>query len=966
MSDDVVSLCDRIGPYFDGELGPAEEARFVRHLAGCEHCGAELEELMGLQAALAGRGGVDAGAAAAAARRAEVVAGAAAGRARQWPWLVGAGAAALAAAAAVVLILGGRGGGGGGREAPVAIALAPTRGVEVRFAAEGFAAHRPYDLVRSGSGGGARDAVSLTTLAELERRGDRAALAAALAVTGEVARARTVLGADGGGAAADGDRAAVALLDGDAEAALVLADRALAAGAGPAARWNRALALRELGLPLAAAAELTTIARVAEPGWADEATARAAALTAEHDAERSAAADVFTRGQAMITGGALLTAADAQRFSAEARFDLLDALRAAPDAAAIERLRPLALALDDEAVAEVDRVRARSAAVRAQFRPRYQALASGELAPPAVDALLRDLARAGDDVLDLRIGALVISGRVVSDPAPLTAALARAPSRWYALYAEHARLALDRAAGRDVEPALRALTADCSAPTLAFRCAALELDLAEVLQARGASSDALVHARRAHDLYRAAGTPSEQDSALLYVGEIARMTGRHALAGAIFDEVARRAHDQACAVEHYAQVGAALLALEHGDAAGARAALPMPGACADAAIDQAVAVAVDLARTTGADVDGASAGAWLAEAARRPVTPMLAIGRARLQITRDAAAGRAALTAAITALAGGAQRDESMRAWAYAALLSDGGVRAAWDAVLADAGAELGRALPATCTAVLSLDDDRLTAAVRDVRGAATGVSEPGHRDAVVALPASLVAALDGCPTVAVVARPPLHGRPALLPPALPWFFLGARPADPPPVAARDLVVIADPAHPGAPRLTPPVIADARLVTGAAATPTNVLAALRTATYAELHVHGVADLAAAEGAFLLLAPEPDGSDRLTAGAVARARFTAAPVVVLGACRAAETTPFLQARWSLPDAFLTAGARAVIAADVELPDRAATALFAALRARIEAGEAPAAALAAVRTDPQWSTWAAHLMLFAAAP
>ena len=59
-------------------------------------------------------------------------------------------------------------------------------------------------------------------------------------------------------------------------------------------------------------------------------------------------------------------------------------------------------------------------------------------------------------------------------------------------------------------------------------------------------------------------------------------------------------------------------------------------------------------------------------------------------------------------------------------------------------------------------------------------------------------------------------------------------------------------------------------------------------------------------------------------------------------------------------------RYLIAADVELPDRAATALFAALRARIEAGEAPAAALAAVRTDPQWSTWAAHLMLFAAAP
>ena len=65
-----------------------------------------------------------------------------------------------------------------------------------------------------------------------------------------------------------------------------------------------------------------------------------------------------------------------------------------------------------------------------------------------------------------------------------------------------------------------------------------------------------------------------------------------------------------------------------------------------------------------------------------------------------------------------------------------------------------------------------------------------------------------------------------------------------------------------------------------------------------------------------------------------------------------------------DAFLTAGARAVIAADVDLPDREAAALFVRLRQRLAKGEAPAAALAAERSAAvaAGQTWAAHLMVF----
>jgi hypothetical protein len=61
----------------------------------------------------------------------------------------------------------------------------------------------------------------------------------------------------------------------------------------------------------------------------------------------------------------------------------------------------------------------------------------------------------------------------------------------------------------------------------------------------------------------------------------------------------------------------------------------------------------------------------------------------------------------------------------------------------------------------------------------------------------------------------------------------------------------------------------------------------------------------------------------------------------------------------------AGARAVFAPAVPIPDREAEAFFAALRARLEAGATPAAALAAEREawlarDPR--SWTQDVLLF----
>jgi hypothetical protein len=139
---------------------------------------------------------------------------------------------------------------------------------------------------------------------------------------------------------------------------------------------------------------------------------------------------------------------------------------------------------------------------------------------------------------------------------------------------------------------------------------------------------------------------------------------------------------------------------------------------------------------------------------------------------------------------------------------------------------------------------------------------------------------------------------------------------------------------------------------------------MATAAYVELHVHGEVDLEQADASYLALSPDATGRWALTAGDVRKVRLTAAPVVVLAACRAATAAPFAHARLSLPDAFLSAGARAVIAPAVEIPDAEAGPFFDEIRRRITGGEAPAAAVAAARAAAiaRGQAWAAGVLVF----
>jgi CHAT domain-containing protein len=130
---------------------------------------------------------------------------------------------------------------------------------------------------------------------------------------------------------------------------------------------------------------------------------------------------------------------------------------------------------------------------------------------------------------------------------------------------------------------------------------------------------------------------------------------------------------------------------------------------------------------------------------------------------------------------------------------------------------------------------------------------------------------------------------------------------------------------------------------GPTATPSRVLAALDEATEIEFHAHGVMDLDVSDVSFLALSPDPDGDYALTAGQLRQHRLRGAPLVILAACHAARPAPYRFASWSLPIAFIDAGARAVVASISPIIDSEARGFFQAISHAISDGERPAVAV-----------------------
>jgi CHAT domain-containing protein len=129
--------------------------------------------------------------------------------------------------------------------------------------------------------------------------------------------------------------------------------------------------------------------------------------------------------------------------------------------------------------------------------------------------------------------------------------------------------------------------------------------------------------------------------------------------------------------------------------------------------------------------------------------------------------------------------------------------------------------------------------------------------------------------------------------------------------------------------------------------------------------HGIVN-ADADASYLLLAPGQDGQEQLGATEVSATPLEGAPFVVLAACHAAHTTYSLDVPFSLPAAFIQAGARGVLAATEEIPDQEAGRFFNAIRENIRSGMAPALALRQERVRwiqvGQGASWIESVLLF----
>jgi hypothetical protein len=939
----------------DGELRADDAARAREHLATCETCQTELADLVQLDMAVASAPPSE--------TRPD------AGRVISLAWYrrrgVRLASAVVAAAAAVMLYVATR---PRGETPPGAqLALAPKRVVEARLSWGPTMPHRPYDVPRDGA---VREQIALDVLAAIERSGDVHGVGALALLDGDRRRAASSLDKAGDGADVLADRAALALIEGTPERAIILADAARAKQPGhPAATWNRALALRDLGLTRAAAAGFREVAAKAEPGWADEAKARAIALDRETDARRDRAYRINAAMQTLVAGGTGLEPGDVQAVPGLSRLVLYDALRAAPTAERIAALKPLFEALGPDAEA----TRARSVA-RPALAATYAAIIAGD--PPTGEARTRyldALRAAGAD--ELLIGALVRlapDGRTVARAElPLFAKLAAAsPDPWFRLLGleQQAAVALAENDLVGAEAILLRARSQCKAPDApAYRCIKVDTVLADVYrnwqrvaEARAVVDDAWARARRDNEWFLEINLlPAFINVAI--IADDANGSGVPLVMA--YAEEQRLRQPENCELAVWSRIATALALVNQlrvPDAKRELAAAPVCDIPLEAyAQTQHLFVRAHVVRETGTVDELRVLRVDIARLRDDPATPatvriMLDHIEGRALIDRDPAAAELLLRRAIAAAKLAPPHDASARkafGWSYAVLAIAAARRGDGEAALGWLAEEQGVSVPESCVLGLALDDQRRIAVARDAAGKVSVHYDETRTspaiDPATVVPRAIAGVLAGCAVVDVIARSPLHGTPRLLGDAIAWRYRAARTAPLGPTSDRELVVadVEPPAALGLPRLAPWVGARGDRITGPSATPARILAAIGQAGVVTIHAHGVVDLG--RDASLALSPDADGRYALTAADVRGARFSTSPLVILAACRASQAAPVLHEPWSLPVAFVQAGARAVIASASPIPDGDAGAFFDDLRARVSAGAPVAVALREAR-------------------
>ncbi|HWM88408.1 MAG TPA: CHAT domain-containing protein [Kofleriaceae bacterium] len=991
MSHEDEPSAEEIQALVDGELSPAAAARVRSALVCSPRALAELAECMQVAAlAQALRDEAVAKEREPAFARARMIRFLP-GRSRFRPRTVLAMLASLSlCGAGAALVFGFYPPGKGVPDDPVlafAGALAPNRPIEPRLSWPAADRHRPYDTARAGER--AAERFSFELLGRIEKLGDPRAATAARILQNSPAPAVGGLRAEDRSPDTSSDRAAIALLERRPKDALLAAAAALESDPQHVqAAWNRALALERLGTPLIAADAFAAVASRGEPGWSQEASERAAGLRARFE-RRKAAWKAAGEAAAGLVAGGMVDDATVTAFPGLVRRHLYEAVRVAGSAGRVRALRPLAEAIDGRhggrhLADHIDRVARSDFRRRGPLAARYAALVRGELTGAQTESLLRALRAAGQG--DILLGALVRAGNNPERPeAPhLDEYLARARASgdpWFELKAD------DDAAWTALWKEEFAFTQTLLGPPAA-RCErgegiAVCLDIFRLLTHAYVSLHRPDAARRTLDrsreIARATGNVTRETELLYYEMLVATMhddtsSSLYALAAAFADEQIRQSDD--CSDIHTAHEWKAMSLINQRRLDEARGELFVDtGACEGVFTSSRAFAIAHLLRESGEDA--------AVQALRRQIEDLRSAGASpgerafldhvegRLLIDREPEAGRALLRRAITA-AGALPDDikaDKARSFSYSVLVEEAGSRAASGEALDLLAEQLALPPPARCALGAAVEESA-TFAARAADGTTTGVriaQRPGEPAGSHPVPAAMLAALAGCDSVDVYARQPYYGRPELLPREMIWQFrTRARPTRQP--SGRQVVVANIDASPElelAPLRPVAQVPGAVLIEGPDATPERVMAAAADASFLEIHAHGLLGQDESDTSYLVLAPDTRGRYALGGAEIRRAQLRGAPVVVLAACHASAIGASFHSTWGLADAFAGAGASAIVASPDPIQDAGAPAFFAALRARISAGEAPAAALREermARTDPTERAWFDRLVVF----
>ncbi len=886
-------------------------------------------------------------------------------------------------------------------------ALSPRRPMAPRLSWAAADRYRPYDTARAG-GTGERPAETLSfeLLGRVEKLGDARAITAAQVLRGDTTQARNQLVLAKPSPDADSDRAAISLVDGKPEDALLAASAAIESHPGHVqATWNRALALERLGMPLTAADAFEAVAARREPGWSQEAAERATALRAQFQRRKSAWEAANAAGAQLVAGGppprpistvgvmgraragSIVEDGNVAAYPSLMRRYLYEAVRTADSAARVKALRPLAATLDarfggSHLTDYIDRIAKSDFRRRAPLAARYAALARREMKDPAaVQDLLRDLRAARQK--DILLGALVHAGNNPDRPeeAELDEYLALAKGTgdpWFALEAADHRawFVLLRDEVLRAQTLLGAAEKLCNgAEAIDYLCGDVFRLATHAFQDMHRPDAARRTLDRALDIARSAGNVAQETQLLWYAHWIAALRGETSstlmpVSWAYLDEFTRQSDD--CGDARDAREWKAMELINRNRIDDARKL--MFGDSAECEAPFSTGRAFVLAHLLSESGDDAAVQALrhnIAALRSSKVAPgeraFLDHTEGRLLVTRMPGEGRALLRRAIAEAADLPAEDSNAakaRAYSYSVLIEQAAVRDAPSEVFGLLAEEIGEVAPERCALGASQEASPVFVA-RAADGKETlfrAPRAPGEPAGQRGVPASMQASFVGCQSVDVFARQPYYGRPDLLPRDVAWQFrTRGSEHELPPRQGRQVVVANIAPPPGldlAPLRALEAAPGATLIEGATATPERVIAAAADASFLEIHAHGLPGGADSDTSVLVLASDARGRYALGGADIRRARLRGSPVVVLAACHASAVGETFHSTWGLADAFVAAGARAVIASPDPIQDAGAPVFFAALRKRIAAGEPPAQALRAerlTRTDSMERSW-----------